>query len=444
MPFEISEFFKIAFQAAQPILNYLWQIIKIWWWLPAPFILWRPASYFWLFWRIEEWNEKQKRILLEIKIPEESLKPIRAMEDVFAGLWQGFYDPPNWHEKWWEGKVSLGFQLETISDGGEIHFYIRCPADRRDIVESNIYAQYPEAEISLAEDYVKNVPQDIPNKDWDLWGADYRLLKPDPYPIKTYKDFETEAEREEEKRIDPLASLLESLAKIKPGEQYWFQIEASPIAQEYAEPFFKEGQAIKEKLAKRPEVAKPKPIWQEAAEILVTGKKAEEKPPSFELIAPELRLTPGEREIVAGVERKIAKPPFECFARFIYLGKREVWFKANLRLGLSFFGHFVTQNLNALFPYGGTITKIRRDWYNWFWFLDRRLYLRCRKMFRQYRERFYSIFPRPADRTTGQFILNTEELATLYHFPSRAVAPAPGVPRVEAKKEAAPPELPVE
>ena len=66
------------------------------------------------------------------------------------------------------------------------------------------------------------------------------------------------------------------------------------------------------------------------------------------------------------------------------------------------------------------------------------------KIFRLYRERFHPMFPRPADRRTGLFVLNTEELASIYHFPSRAVAPAPTVPRVEAKKGEAPPELPIE
>ena len=445
MPPEISEFLKTVWNLIQPILDYVWLFIKTWWWVPLPFILWKPARYFWLFWRIEKWITRQKRILLEIKIPEESLKPIRAMEDVFTGLWQGFYDPPNWYEKWWEGKIILGFQLETVSINGEVHFYIRCPDYRRDIVETHIYSQYPEDEITLAEDYTRYVPQDMPNKDWDLWATDYMLEKPDPYPIKTYKDFETEAESEEEKRIDPVASLLESMAKIKPGEQLWVQIHAYPISEEYAESFFKEGLALKDKLAKRPEAPEPKPMIQEAAEILITGKPAEEEePPSFELVAPELRLTPGEKEIIVGVERKISKPPFKCSMRFIYLGKREVWFKANLRLAIAFFGHYVTEHLNAPFPLGRTITKIKRNWYNWFWFIDRRLYLRRRKLLRQYRERFNPMFPRAADRKTGEFILNTEELASLYHFPSRAVAPAPTVPRVEAKKGEAPPELPVE
>ena len=437
------------------IFGYIWQIISAWWWLPLPWLLageiprlrkspTKPFWYFWKFWRVELFLKKQRMILLEIKIPEESLKPIRAMEDVFSGLWQGFYDPPNYWEDWWDGKVTMSIQFETVSIGGEVHFYIRIPDYRRDTLESCIYSQYPEAEITLAEDYTKNVPQDMPNKDWDMWGIDYYLFKPDPYPIKTYKDFETETEKEEEKRIDPIAMLLEWLAKVRPGEQFWLQIQATPISEEYAESFWKEGEALKEKLSKRPEKPKPKPVFQEAAEILITGKvPEEEEPEKFELIAPELRLTPGEKEIITGVERKLAKPPWLVSIRWIWLGKKEIWFKGNLRQGLAFLGHYVTEHCNAPFPTGKTITKVySRPPFNIF--DERRLYLRKRKLFRLYRERFRPLFPRTGNRKTGTFILNTEELASVYHFPSRTVAPAPTVPRVEAKKGEAPPELPIE
>jgi len=426
------------------IFGYIWQIIQAWWWLFLPFLLGKPVLYLWKFWRFELFLKQQKFILLEVKLPEESIKPIRAMEQVMDGIQQGFWDPPNFWEKWWDGKISLGFQLEIISIGGEIHFFIRCPDYRRDIVESNIYSQYPEAEITLAEDYTKNVPQNIPNKDWDLWASDYKLVKPDPYPIKTYLEFETEAEKEEEKRVDPLAALLETFAKIKSGEQLWIQIQASSIAQEDAEPFLKEGKAIRDKIAKRPEAAKPKPIIQEAAEILISGPPAEEKKEKpMELIAPELRLTPGEKEIIAGVERKISKPLFTCSIRFIFLGKREVWFKPNLRLAFAFFGNYVTENMNAPVPLGKTITKVySRPPIS---ILDRRrLYLRKRKIFKLYLDRFPPCFPRKGNYATGTFILNAEELASLFHFPSRRVAPAPGVSRVEAKKAGSPTGLPTE
>lgn len=394
---------------------------------------------------MEKFLEKQKMIMLEIRIPEESLKPIRAMEAVMVSLWQGFYDPPGtWMEFWWDGKVNMGLSFETVSIDGETHFYIRVPSYRQDTVEACIYSQYSEAEISVAEDYTAKIPQDIPNEEWDMWGTDYRLYRAEPYPIKTYKDFETETEKEEEKRVDPVALLLEWLAKVKPGEQFWLQIQTEAIAESYVEPFLKEGKELREKLANRPTKEKPKPMFQEAFDLLAFGRTfGESKEEDLGFFAPELRMTPGERDVVGAVERKLSKPVFKTSLRWIWMGKKGIWFKGNLRLGLAFLGNYVTENMNALFPYGKTITKIySRPPFNIF--DARRLYLRKRKLFRLYRERFRPHFPYTGNRKSGTFILNTEELASIYHFPSKLVAPAPGVPRVGAKKEAAPPELPVE
>lgn len=423
-------------------LLYFWEVIKAWWWILLPFLLWKPLKFFWLWWRVELWlKTTYKPVLLEIKIPKEVVKPIRAMENVLAGIWQATWEPPNWVEKWWEGQIQLGVSFEIVSIGGDIHFYIRCHQKYRDPIEANIYSQYPEAEISLADDYTKYVPQDIPNKDWELWGADYKFLKPDPYPILTYKKFETEHEALEEKRVDPVAALLENLAKIKPGEQLWIQIGASSISENYVKSFHKQGEEIRDKLAKRPEKPKQKSMIQEAAGILITGKPPGEEVKEEAVFPPELRLTPGEREIVEGVENKIGKPVFKCNIRFIYLGKREVWFKPNLRLAFGFFANYFTSNMNALVPHGKTMTKVKKppplSLLN-----KRRMYLRQRKIFRQYKERFDPYFPRDG-RWPAVFILSIEEMASLFHFPSWRIAPTPGVPRVEARK-GAPPELPIE
>jgi hypothetical protein len=424
-----------------PILEPAWQIIKNWWWLPLPFILWWPFSFLWLWWRTDLWLSKIKFILLEVKIPKEVLKPMRAMETVMDALWQPMYDPPDWWEKWIEGKKVLSYSFEIVSIDGEPHFFIRIPEASRDSVESIVYSQYPEAEISIVDDYSKYIPQDIPNKDWDLWAADYRLLKPDPYPIKTYSKFETEHEAKEEKRIDPLAGLLEAMAKIKPGEQLWVQITAAPVTNKEV-PWITEGEKIRDELAKRGTKVKRRPMILEAADVLITGEPAgmpkEEKEA---VIPPEMRLTPGERDIVAGVENKISKRGFKTNIRFIYLGKRDVFFKPNLRLVFGYFASYVTENLNGLVPWGKTLTKIHKSWFlplNLIW--NRRMYLRKRAIFRKYRKRFSPLFPRKG----GTFILNTEELGSLFHFPGRGVAPAPFVSRVEAKKGEAPPGLPTE
>jgi len=439
---------KILIPILQPVWESVWAVIKIWWWLPLPLILWKPFSFLWLWWRTDKFLKKIKFILLEIKIPKEVLKPIRAMEIVIDGLWQVHYDAPDWWEKWIDGKInpSLSYSFEIVSINGEPHFFIRIPEANRQVVEAAIYSQYSEAEISVADDYTKHIPKDIPNKDWDLWGADYKFLKPNPYPIKTYQKFETEREALEEKRIDPLAGLLELMAKINPGEQFWVQIIANPVTDKEV-PWVTEGEKIKDELARRTEkTSLQRPFILEAADILITGEppsgpKEKEKG----IFPPEMKLTPGEREILLEVEKKMAKRGFKTSIRFIYLGKKDVFFKPKLRFALSFFSSFATQNLNLLVPYGQPyITKIKKSWFlplNLL--LERRLYLRRRSIFRRYKLRVDPRFPR-AGCWPSSFILNTEELATIFHFPGHGVAPAPLIERIEAKKGEAPPGLPIE
>lgn len=384
-----------------------------------------------------------KPMVLEVKLPKEVVKPIRAMEQVFAGIHQACYEPANWIENWWEGQVLLSVHLEIVSIGGDIHFYIRTHEKYRQPIEANIYSQYPEAEISLAEDYTKYVPQDMPNKEWDFWATDYKVLRPDPYPIKTYRSFETETEPLEEKRVDPMAALLENLSKIKPGEQFWLQISICSLGGDElnSSGAIAAATALRDKLAKRPEKPKEKSMLEGAVDILVFGKPPTEEKVKEDIIPPEMKLTPGEKEVVQGIEEKMSKPLFSVNSRFIYMGKRDVWFKPNLRLGFGYFANFTTLNMNALVPYGKTITKVKsRPPFN---VLDRRrLYLRQRKIFRQYKDRFQPVFPL-SGRWPFVFLLNTEEVASLFHFPSWEVAPVPGMSRVEAKK-GPPPELPME
>jgi len=440
---QIFDFLKQVIPAVHPV----WEFFLAWWWVPLPFILWKPLSFLWLWWRTDNFLKKTKMVLLEIKIPKEVLKPIRAMEVVMDHFWQVLYDGPDWWEKWVDGKVIMSYYFEVASIGGEPHFFIRIPESTRDSIEAALYSQYPEAEISIAEDYTKNVPQDMPNKGWDLWGADYKLLAPNPYPIKTYVDFETEHEAKEEKRIDPLAELLEISAKINPGEQLWIQIGASPVTNKEC-PWVDEGKKIRDEVARRIKKEKPgQSIAKEAFDVLVFGKLPKAAEEEKELIPPEMKLTPGERDILTAVEKKLSKRGYLCHIRFIYLGKKDVFYKPKLRLPLSFFSGFATQHLNNLVPKGQPlITKITKSWFlplNASFIIDRRLYLRKRILFKKYVDRDNPLFPLPA-KWPACFILNTEELASIFHFPGRGSAPAPFIERIESKKGEAPPGLPTE
>lgn len=428
------------YYALEGFLNF----VNNWWWVLPPFILWKPTVFLYLWWLRTRWLMRQSWIVLEIKMPKNIVKPIRAMEVVLEGMWQ-MYDDPNPREKWFEGKVLLSYSFDIISIEGEIHFFIRTPVGARHIVEAQVYSQYPEAEISEAKDYWRYVPQDVPNKEWDLWGWDYKLKKANPIPIRTYTTFETEHEALEEKRIDPLASLLEGMGKFGPGEQLWIQIIACPIRSDpdpmKGIPWVQEGEALRDQLARRTKKpVKQKSIFVQFFDLLIFGilptpaTQVEER----EVLPPEMKLTPGEKEVLAAVERKVSKLGFECTVRFIYLGKKEVFKRAKVRLPMSYFTNFMTENMNGFVPISKSITKSHTVLT---WFLDtRRAYLRKRKIFRNYVNRFSTFFPRPG----GTFVLNTEELATIYHFPTQLTAPSSSVSRVESTKKGPPADLPVE
>ena len=422
--------------------DWIFPVIKTWWWVLPPFLLIKPALFLWLWWRQELNFKDRKYVLLEIKLPEETLKPIKAMEDVFSTFYMTARDqePANFREKWIEGMTSFfpSLSLEIASFGGETHFFIRTETAYRDWVQSAIYSQYPDIEILEVEDYTQFVPQDIPNEKWNLEARDWVLKKEDCYPVKTYDKFETGREPKEEKRVDPMAKLLEALSALKEGEQVWIQILLNaPKANKPGIDWIKEGEKIRDKLAKRPKSTKPKPMIQEAAEILIKGPPKKKEEEEKEIIPPEMKLTPGEREIVKEVEKKISKSGFGAVIRTIYLATSDVFFKPNFGLPVSFVLNFNTGNLNRFNYLSQTTTKVKSI----FWFWDkRRAFLKKRKMFKRYIMRLTPLFPQKG----GTCVLNAEELASIFHFPGRIVAPAPFVPRVEAKKGEAPPGLPVE
>jgi hypothetical protein len=424
----------------------IFQILKTWWWLLLPIILYFLACYFYLWWlRWEVWYKEKKWIFLEIKPPKKTEKPFRAMEDVFSILW-GIYGSPNWREYWCLGMPPRGpewFSLEIVSIGGEVHFYLRIIESQRKKIESVFYSHYPEIEIFEAQDYTKSISKDVPNEDWDLYGEEFVFLKEHAYPIKTFEFFEIAPGTEIEKKVHPIASFMEDLMKLQSGEQFWFQILVAPILDKDI-PWQSEGKEIVDRIAKRPKKPKPKPLIREAAEVIVPsreeireivwGKPAKRetapKPPEEK----EAALTPGEKKIVEDIENKIKKLGFKTTIRIIYLWKKDLFpFQGpNYLIGRSYLGHFVGEN--KFVSWGETRTRIH------YLLKKRRLYLRKRKIFRNYIERIWPMFPRFPKK--GYMILNTEELATIYQFPTKAAVPT--LPYIEAKRGAPPPVLPIE
>lgn len=441
-------------------LTVLFLILKNWWWIIISILsalLFKYFFFWWMNWEIY-YPRTFKWILLEIKPPKENVQPFSAMENIFAMLW-GIIDVPNWRERWCSGAPFLGgggwFSIEIVSIGGEIHFYLRVPDFFKEQTESILYSFYPDLEISEVEDYVKKIPPNIPDENWDLRAEDYTLARPDHFPIKTYSSFFERPEEEkrvvEEKRLDPMNNLLEGLSILYPSEQIWFQIVCNPIV-DATFPWMGSAREELARLLKRPVPPKRRSILVESIlkffDIFLYGASKSEGQKGMELIAPELRLSPGEREAVANMERKLDKSAFQCWIRMIYIFKKgePISPGASKLLRTYLMGQF-SSGKNYFVYWGATRTRIH------YWFKERRLYLRKRQRLRNYIERMPSLWPRTLTgiplfkkgfiRTTpgirGTCILSTEELATIFHFPVKITVPT--VPRVEVKKVAPPPEL---
>ncbi len=459
-------------------LKLVWQyflgFLKSWYWLFLAIYLWPKFLKYWFWWRYQNFYlRKQTPKWMEVKLPRDIVKPIHAMELVLENMWKGYWEPAYFWEKWWQGDEEFfDFQFELVSEGGQIHFYVRTFLGyKADVLKGAIYSQYPEAEIKEVEDYSRAIPADMPNKDWDVRAGDFTFMRPDAWPIKTYSDFEKEPEliTEEKKRIDPMAMLLEGMVALKPGEKLWIQIKPFPIGGKYAKPYIKAAKELKDKIAQRKGPEKPK-SWFESIfavtdriissfikgilvvlDSLITGvrtepKEEEEKgkPVKIELEAPELRMTPREKEICAAIERKISKSLFVVSSiRFIYMAKKEQYYHHRWRLVLDWIGSFSDEDMNGFKTLLHTYTKILNP-PPLNLFDKRRLYVRKRRIIRLYQNRYEPTYPFGGDWRFGWVLLNAEELATIFHFPSRAVAPTSGVARVEAKKAEAPAEIPME
>jgi len=422
---------------------YLSQFINILldlWWLWLAILLYRPTKYLWLWAaRDVKFYGRIKWVLLEIKIPVEVEKTPKAMENVFHTIWN-MYDPPaNIRQYWIDGKWMEYYSLEIVGRHGEIHFYIRTPESRRHVLESAIYGQYPDADIKEVDDYVYKFGQDLPNEDYDVWASDLKLIKPDAYPIRTYDYWETELTREE-KRVDPLASLFEMYGNLKEGEEVWVQIRIAPVTDD-EHPYLEESKKLINKLMRRPTEEKaglldplafskvPSDVWK----VLIEGKPIpshlkEELPGALDIGL--MKLSPGEAEALRLTEENLGKYVYEGNLRFIYVAKREIFSPARgVAAIMGAFTQFSTVNLNGFKP-DKTKTMVTP------WFLEgRRLYVRKRKNFRYYAKRMWPWHRKP-------YIFSTAELATMYHFPGRAVAPATAVSRMEIKKGGPPPVLP--
>ena len=100
----------------------------------------------WLRYVRERRKRVRKYVVLQLNIPKENEQSMKAVEKIFVQL-QGAVDRPNLQEKWMDGWLQESFSFEIGSINGHTSFFIHTTDYYRDLVESAVYAQYPDAEI---------------------------------------------------------------------------------------------------------------------------------------------------------------------------------------------------------------------------------------------------------------------------------------------------------
>ncbi|MFP4514483.1 MAG: hypothetical protein ACLFNO_00565 [Parcubacteria group bacterium] len=420
--------------------------------LPADLMFWRFFIYFgwmilavlflhgvlqvWLMRKIEQWSSTVTYTLLAIDIPRGNEQTPKAAENIFTYL-SGAHGSINFFEKWFEGKVQLSFSLEIVSIEGYTQFIIRTPERFRNLVESAVYSQYPDAEISEIDDYVNDVPHKYPDDEYDLWGSEYIHANNHMLPIKVYSKFEHMIGPSETQFKDPSAALMDLCSSLGPGEQFWYQIIVVPIGFDWMD----EGDKVVDKILEKKTPGK-KGIFMHFLELLgelsevfysIWGDIEKKEETAKESGLSMIELTPKQKHQVEGVHDKVSKLGFRVKVRAVYVARKEDMNKGKVANGfVGYMKQFAALDLNNLKPdVKYTMTKAE-------------YFKKNKRIVRKKNNIIFNYVNRDASAGRMPGIMNIEELATLWHFPVEASVQSPLLQKAPGRKAEAPSSLPQE
>lgn len=309
-------------------------------------------------------------ILLVLEIPRTNDKKELSAEQMFAAL-HGILRPKK--ELWRDGtggQEHVSYEIASI--GQRIRFYVWLPKHLQAFVEGQIYAQYPTAQIHVAtEDYAgRHMSQSV------LYSSELVLTDHETLPIKTFPSFE----------VDPLAAITATLSKLEqPNEEMWVQFIVRPISDDW--------HRRSSRMAARIRSGKGSAMSNVGLTVLTYVGQAVGalfKPPE----APgktTYEMTERDKTRVTAIEEKSRKLGYQVKIRIVYAGNDQTTARLRMQAMVGTFKQFNTTNLNG------------------------------------FQSKYASFDPhRVADyqlRTFSDkgFILNIEELASLFHLPHTSV-----------------------
>lgn len=413
----------------------------VYWWLFLPLAAFAIARDLWLIHITERYIDDLKWVLLEIIIPKENVKSAKAMEQVITALHGTYSFGIKKIDRYRKGKVEDWMSLEIVGFSEGIHFFIRTQEGHRHLVESAVLSEYPDAEVIQVDDYVERL-KEKPFSDRDIFGADFVLVKGDHLPLRTYPYFEDDTE---ERMLDPLATITEVMSRLKNNEAIWLQILIQPTGSDWQKKAQEEiDDIIGVKKAPAPSVLSS--VAKDAGDVLKNLPTAMIEPPVFD--APvEAKAgnskppSPASQEKIKAIYNKTSKSAFDTLVRFIYIDDKDEFTPENITAVMGAIRQMGDQNLNQLAPHKPTLTTPRAVG---LFFRKKRLAKRKRMLMINYIQRS---MPKPirvpfADMKLKTSILNSEEVATLFH-PPLSLVKSQRTQAIQSRKSQAPMDLPV-
>lgn len=375
------------------IISWIIGLLLSWYvWLPAVIIL----GY--LTWRNYQRIDAVRAIestLLVLEIPKTNDKPETAAEQLFASLHGILRDKEELKQT---GGIQEHLSFEMASVSGQIRFYVWVPTALRSFVEGQIYAQYPTVQIHEAdEDYVAHERNHTVTYTSEITLTDSEFL-----PIKSFQSFE----------VDPLAGITGTLAKLETtGEELWVQVLVRPIPDEW----HKATSAWIKRLKNGPG---PFSFLSDGkgfdAKWMLGLLEAFWKPPEQGVggTAAPKELSERDKTRVAEAEKKATKLGYQVKIRLAYLGESQTNAKLQMQAIVGTYKQYNSTNLNG---FKMTAPSFRKE------------------DLEKYRARLF------ADKG---YILNIEELASVFHLPHTNVE-TPNIVWASTKTAEPPAKLPI-
>jgi len=362
--------------------------------------------------------------VLQVRVSRENESGPMVAEQIFATL-HGLQTNFTFLQKL-KGFSSEHVSFEIASIGRVIKFYVAFPSDLRNLIEGQIYAQYPDVEIEDCKDY-----SEVGELGSKAFGVEIGVLSGDIFPIKRYPQFEDKVLKVV---VDPMAGITSSLLKFHdPEDQAWVQVVVTPLAGRWRHVFTRCVKILsKGVFANLPyfqglyaEAFTTRKAWPKivffpvyflfwirgltvnAGMDMSTGEKITN--PTEELSVSHDRET----SIGAALD-KVVRLLYEVNIRIVYLPKHSNSEQAVIKLRelVGAFKQFNLPHLNGF---------------------DIREFVNGYPVVNRYRRRLIN----------NGFVLSSEELATIYHFPTINVK-TPNIFWVASKKVEPPVHLPGE